>query len=284
MALRQQASLLGNQQPRQIQSLQSGSYLSRFRGRGSEFDEVRPYQAGDDTRDIDWRVSARTGRTYTKQYREERECPVLIALDLRRPMFFGTRQRFKSTLAIHLAGLLGWWAEQRGDRIGVTLFNEQQHHECRPRRGQKAMLHLIQLLIQHQLPDTSQATASLSDAVLRLIRISKTGTRIYLISDFHDLDDQTLSRLQQLVRHNELVCLFVHDPLESDLPGHGHYTISDGQHRLALSCNDSLQQHFKQQFSQRQQRLQELARNRNIQLLELRTDQDPLAVLRRALR
>ncbi len=272
LKLRQQAKLLLKQKPRQIRSAQSGGYLSRFRGRGSEFDEVRPYQPGDDTRNIDWRVSARSGGTFSKVFREERECPILIALDLRRPMHFGSRVTFKSLQAMQTATLLAWLGEHRGDRIGLSLFNERLHHELRPKRGQKAVLHLINMLLDNQTPCSEQSHNGLENEILRLQSIVKTGSRLYIISDFHDLNEQCIQRLRGLSRHNEVVCIFIYDPLESQLPKRGHYTISNGQQRLTLSSSDQLANDFHQQFEQRQQRLQELAQSQVIKFISIATN------------
>lgn len=280
LALRHPARLLTSQKPRQIRSAQAGGYLSRFRGRGSEFDEVRPYQPGDDTRDIDWRVSARSGRTYTKLFREERECPILIALDLRRPMHFGSRVTFKSLQAIQAATLLAWLGEHRGDRIGLSLFNESGHHELRPKRGQKAVLHVINLLLDNQLMSEANAVSSLEHELIRLQAIAKSGSRLFLLSDFHDLTPAAIQRMRALSRHNELVCLFLHDPLESQLPQRGAYTVSDGQQRLTVVSNQGLANQFQQRFAERQERLQELAQSGVIRLLPLATDDDLVESLR----
>ena len=104
--------------PRASQALMAGNVRTRYKGRGMSFAEVRPYQAGDDIRCIDWRVTARTGKTHTKVYREERERPVLLWVDYRKPMFFGTRNSFKSVVAAKTAALLAWSTAQHGDRLG----------------------------------------------------------------------------------------------------------------------------------------------------------------------
>ncbi len=280
LALRHPATLLVNQKPRQIRSAQAGSYLSRFRGRGSEFDEYRPYQPGDEIRDIDWRVSARSGRTYTKLFREERECPILLALDLRRPMHFGSRTTFKSLQAIRAAVLLAWLGEHRGDRVGLSLFNESGHHELRPKRGQKAVLHLINHLLDHQTPSQTEKPETLEKELLRLQAIAKTGSRIYLLSDFHDLDDLAIQRLRGLARHSEVVCLFCYDPLESQLPDHGTYTVTNGKQRLTLVSDKNIASDFQQRFAQRQQTLQELAQTNAIKLLPIATNDQLVDKLR----
>ena len=133
-------------QPRQVRALTSGAYLSPFKGRGMEFDEVRPYMQGDDVRSIDWRVTARSGKPHTKLFREERERAVLLWIDLRAAMFFATRGAFKAVRAAQAAALLGWSALHNGDRLGALIFNEQHHDELRPKRGQPPFMHVLRRL------------------------------------------------------------------------------------------------------------------------------------------
>ena len=108
-----------------VNSLQTGAYVSHFRGRGMEFDESRPYQPGDDPRSIDWRVTARSTEAYTKLFREERERPVLVVVDLSSSMHFATRGAYKSVVASRAAALLSWAAHHRGDRLGGLIFRRQ---------------------------------------------------------------------------------------------------------------------------------------------------------------
>ncbi|HEY6130551.1 MAG TPA: DUF58 domain-containing protein, partial [Halioglobus sp.] len=112
----------------------AGPIKSNFRGRGIDFEEVRSYQPGDDIRTIDWRVTARTGSAHTKLFREERERPVMVVIDQRGSMFFGSTHCFKSVLAAQLASLLAWSALHGGDRVGGLVFNDEGHQEIRPRR------------------------------------------------------------------------------------------------------------------------------------------------------
>ena len=126
-----------------VRSLQTGAYVSHFRGRGMEFDESRPYQPGDDPRSIDWRVTARSTTAYTKLFREERERPVLIMVDLRSNMHFATRGCFKSVSASRAAALLSWAAHHRGDRLGGLIFGDTMHRELKPRLGRQAALRYL---------------------------------------------------------------------------------------------------------------------------------------------
>ena len=120
-----------------------GPYLTKLKGRGMEFAEARSYQYGDDVRHIDWRVTARTGTTHTKLFREERERPVMLVLDLSRRMFFGTRQRLKSVQAARIAALTGWRALLRGDRVGGVIYSEEMHREYKPRSDRRHFLRLL---------------------------------------------------------------------------------------------------------------------------------------------
>ena len=131
-----------------LHSKMSGNYLARSKGRGMEFDEVRHYQNGDDIRAIDWRVTARTGKTHTKLFKEEVERPVLIATDLSENMLFGSQLLFKSVQAAHLASLVAWHAKSRGDRVGGIVFNQHYHAELKPRSRLQGVLHYLHILSQ----------------------------------------------------------------------------------------------------------------------------------------
>lgn len=205
-----------------------GAYLSALRGRGMEYDESRPYQAGDDIRTLDWRVTARSGKPHTKLFREERERPVYICCDLGRAMRFATQGAFKSVVAARAAALIAWKAQQSGDRIGGVIFNEDAHLEIPPARGKAAVARLLKGLTsqgsyrkleqstrgapsqnktgsgnmsQGKMPQgqTSQgkvfegrtaqpASYTLNNALERLERLVKPGSLIFVISDFRQLN------------------------------------------------------------------------------------------------
>ena len=131
----------------------SGGHLSPYKGRGVEFDESRLYQPGDDLRTIDWRVTARTGKPHTKVFREERNRPVFVWLDLRRPMLFATRGAYKGVRAAEIAALIAWSAVANGDRLGGLVFTETEHHELRPALGMRAALRLFQKISAESLWD-----------------------------------------------------------------------------------------------------------------------------------
>src|SRR5690606_13561386 len=136
-----------------VRVVTSGAHLSPYKGRGIEFDESRPYQPGDDLRTIDWRVTARTGKPHTKIFREERNRPVIVWLDLRKPMLFATRGAYKAVRAAELAMLVGWSAIANGDRLGGLVFAEGAHHELRPALGGRAALRFAQAVATPSLWD-----------------------------------------------------------------------------------------------------------------------------------
>ena len=287
--LNQQASQLPLKSKR-IHSRLSGNYTSTFKGRGMEFDEARPYQPGDDIRSIDWRVTARTGKTHTKLYREERERPVLIWLDLRKPMFFASQGMFKSVLAAKAAALLAWSSSQHSDRLGGLIFSEQQHTELRPQRGKAATLHFLKRIAEHTAwqneSNTNQTTPtqSANQALDRLRRVAKPGSLIFLISDFRNLNDHTESSLAKISKHNDLVMLFINDPLEQNLPPAGFYKLTDGVNDLTINTHgkDSRQQ-YQQRFQTHQQYLKDCCNKLGIFYINLSTDSPLLESLQQGL-
>ncbi|HUY02057.1 MAG TPA: DUF58 domain-containing protein [Rhodocyclaceae bacterium] len=267
----------------------SGGYHSPFKGRGMEFDEVRPYMQGDDVRILDWRVTARTGRPHTKLFREERERAVLLWVDLRRPMFFATRGAFKAVRAAQAAALFGWSAVRQGDRLGALLCSEQTHIELRPKRGKPALLHLLRRIAEHdawqtRVPahDPGAGAEALNQSLARLRRVAQPGSLIVLLSDFSHLNGQGSAHLVQLARHSDLILVDIHDPLEAELPPPGRYRVGDGEAYLTLATEDPhYRQRYRQRFAARQEQLQQLCRRHGMTLLPLSTAEEALGALQR---
>lgn len=254
-------------------SRMSGNYLARSKGRGMEFDEVRHYQTGDDIRTIDWRVTARTGKTHTKLFREEIERPVLIATDLSSNMFFGSQLLFKSIQACHIAALVAWHAKARGDRLGGIVFNENHHLECKPRSRKQGVLHYLHNLIElHQQGITQQfepgqtpnstnednnGLTPFEANCARIRQLASPGSLVYLITDGFNLNEESVRHLAHISRHCELIVCQVYDPLEHQLPNSSsllNVALTDGQSRQTLTLGDSASakayaQHAKSQLT-----------------------------------
>ena len=198
----------------------SGNYLANIKGRGMEFAEVRHYQAGDDVRSIDWAVTARTGKTHTKLFQEEKERPVFLLVDVSDSMVFGSQLVFKSVQACHLAALLSWQAKQRNDRLGGIVFNQQDVAELKPTsrsKGLMAFLHQTQTLCKKAAFKTQQKQP-LQEQLKRLSHLVQTGSQVHLISDFSQLDEACYKLINLIRRHNQVTIWQISDPIESHLP------------------------------------------------------------------
>ncbi len=241
----EKSSLINLAASKNLHGQLSGNYLARSKGRGMEFDEVRHYQNGDDIRAIDWRVTARTGKTYTKLFREEIERPVLIATDLSTSMQFGSQLLFKAVQAAHLAALLAWHAKKRGDRVGGIVFNQQQHIELKPRSRKTGVLHYLHALQKIQQQKFAQSsvisTATFEQNCARLRQLARPGSLVYLITDAQQLNPKAIRHLSQISRHCELLVCRISDPLEHQLPESHHHVnvvITNGQQRQQLTLGN----------------------------------------------
>ena len=208
---------------------------SRFRGRGMEFSESRIYLPGDDVRSIDWRVTARTGHTHTKLFREERERPVLFVVDLGARMRFGTRRAFKSVVAAEAASLLAWAAVANGDRAGGLVFAGERAVESRVAGGRRGAFGLIRALVEIEHDERARdAGDGIGDALARARRVARPGTLVVVISDFGGPRDPAGQQFARLREHNDLLCVWIHDRLESTPPPPARYPVGDGRRTAVL--------------------------------------------------
>jgi len=275
-----------------------GSHISRFRGRGMDYQESRVYQAGDDIRSMDWRVTARAGKPHTKLYQEERERPVVLCVDFNPGMFFGSTTALKSVVAAKTAALLAWAAAQRGDRVGGLLFNGE-HHELAPKTGKRGALNLIRQLVKFADPHRGLASPHhairLNDELQRLRRIARPGSLVFLISDFYAINDETSRHLQRLRQHCDMVAIQVVDPLEMNAPPSGRYGVVDSMSDKAAGNTQGKPQkgildtrskkghdHYTQFFAQHHKAVKELMRQHMIPLIQLSTDDECANSLQKA--
>jgi uncharacterized protein (DUF58 family) len=265
-----------------IRSGQSGGYVSRFKGRGMEFEEARIYQPGDDIRSIDWRVTARTGTTHTKVFREERERPVFISVDNRPAMHFATRGVFKSVLAAKLAGLLAWAAQHHGDRIGGQIFTGNVCRELKPKNGKHAVLQFLNAIVcESEQANKAVATITLEKVLARLMQHARPGSLVYIVSDFRGINDQVETYLAKLAKHCEVVLIFVYDPLESHLPEKGRYRFTDDMRDVVIDTGDQQRLlKYQQHFNERLQQLEQITKKLGLAFIQCSTTDDPIQRLR----
>ncbi len=260
----------------------AGNHQSRFRGRGMDYQESRVYQAGDDIRSMDWRVTARAGKPHTKLYQEERERPVVLLVDFSSSLFFGSVKVLKSVVAAQVAALLGWATVKKGDRLGALLINGK-HRELPPKMGKRGVLNLIRELVAFSDPNQGLAARADSHHLLeelqRLRRITRPGSLIFMISDFYAITaenrDEFQRHLLRLRQHNDLVAIHIMDPLEQSAPPPGRYAVTDGQRDGILDTRSKkVQAHYQNWFQQHHARIRELMQKNRIPLLTVSTADD----------
>ena len=255
VGLRERAAGLSLDAHRSNRGGRAGVRVSRLRGRGMEYSESRVYLPGDDIRSIDWRVTARTGRVHTKLFHEERDRPVLFVVDFGEHMRFGTRRAFKSVVAAEAASLLAWTAVANGDRVGGLAFAGGRTAESRIEGGRHGVLALFRILAGFQdgagesmdrtetgdrtAAGDRTATGGIEAALSRARRVARPGTLIIVVSDFSGLRDPTVQQLAKLREHNDLLCVWVYDRLESAPPPPARYPIGDGRRTTVLDTRSS---------------------------------------------
>ena len=264
--------------PRQpIHSLLSGQKASRLRGRGLNFEEIRAYLPGDDIRSIDWKVTARTGKPHTRIYSEERDRPVLLIVDQRRNMFFGSRVAMKSVIAAEAAALAAWRVVSVGDRVGALVFNDNDAVEIRPHRSSKTVARIFEAIIQknHALKADSTSVFNpdrLNEVLARAGRLTTHDALICLISDIDGANAETKRLITRLGAHNDILVALVYDPLEAALPSLGNLVVSDGDWQVEIdSADERLRRRFAKDFEERLAAARQFLLQRDVPILPLHT-------------
>jgi uncharacterized protein (DUF58 family) len=254
---------------RLVEDLFSGGTESVFKGRGVEFEEVRPYVPGDEVRDIDWNVTARLGMPYVKRFVEERELTVMLVVDVSRSMLFGTRGLEKRELAAELCALLGFAAVRQNDRVGIALVSDQVEHYVAPARGRTHLLRILRDVLDH----VPARGTRLGNAARLLTRTLKRRSLVFWISDFDDRLDAQDWRV--MAGRHELTALAVRDPADEQLPRAGWAMLEDletGKRRLVDTGSESLRRVYAHSARERR-RAAEAALGRALcPVVEIRTD------------
>lgn len=205
-----------------VSSILGGKHASKLRGRGLDFEEVRLYSKGDDIRNIDWKVTARTKQTHTRVFSEEKEKPALIIVDQSKSMFFGSQVRTKSVVAAELAATLAFQVLKQGDRVGGIVFADEDTDYILPKRDRKNILRFLEKIVQrnqelsHSKPIDFEP--SLKDAIAKIRNIITHDYLVVIISDFHRYSPEVVKYMKQIAQHNDLLVAKVFDPMEREIP------------------------------------------------------------------
>jgi uncharacterized protein (DUF58 family) len=281
-------------------SVLAGRHQSRFRGRGLNFEELRHYHKGDDIRTLDWRVTLRTGKPHVRAYSEEKDHKIILCVDQSQSLFFASLDTMKSVAAAHIAALSAWRVIADNDRVGALIFNDHQHQWFEPQRSQHHVLRLLQTISQynqqlsaqtphlsetHSLAPTHAAqTTALLTAITRLNRTQPKDCVFVFISDFQHTDDACIEQLKRLQRHNDVLCVWVADPMEKQLPESGRFIASDGELQLEVDATDQrLFTGFSQSFTDKHTSLSDLLARKKLPLIEVDTSGNHLHQFRTAL-
>jgi uncharacterized protein (DUF58 family) len=234
-----------------VKSLLAGKYGSKLRGRGLNFEEIRQYRPGDDIRNMDWKVTARTGKPHTRVYTEERDRPVIAIVDQRLSMFFGSQVNMKSVTAAQIAAISLWKAMQDHDRVGAYVFNDTEVKTIRPHRSQKNMTTILSHLVgfnQQLATDAPRSgTAEMLNKVLKMVLRQKSHDYLYIvISDFWGVTSDSYRFVKQIAKNNDLLLFLTHDPIAKKMSDSGIVKITDGSGKMVEV--DSSYERIQQQF------------------------------------
>jgi uncharacterized protein (DUF58 family) len=252
----------------------AGEYHSVFRGRGMEFNEVRPYLSGDEVRTIDWNVTARMGQPYVKQYVEERELTVMLMVDASGSGDFASEGRFKRELAAELAAVLSFSATTNRDKVGLMIFTDKVELYIPPRQGRSHVLRLIHELLAFQPEGTGTDLKLALDAMNQIL---KRRSVIFLVSDFFDDAERYRKSLFMTNRKHDVIAVDLHDPLETDIADVGMLALEDAESG-DLIWVDTSDPVWRQVFARRTAAFETAKRQAlagaGVDRVEIRTDQD----------
>ncbi|WP_136807013.1 DUF58 domain-containing protein [Desulfosediminicola flagellatus] len=273
--------------PRQpITSLLSGRHASRLRGRGLAFEELRQYQQGDDIRTIDWRATARLRSPHVRVYTEERERPVIVVVDQRRSMFFGSQRAMKSVVAAEIAALAAWRTLAVNDRVGGIVFNDNEIIELVPHRSQSRVLRLLHevvrlnTLLVDQPDEPAAVTVTLNDALNAALRRATHDHLVVIISDLDGADETTKKLATGLAAHNDVLVVGIYDPLGADLHIHPGMTAVDRDVTYELPTGSAFTDSFQKAFTDRLDLWMEIFRNLRVPVIPISAALSPVDQLR----
>ena len=257
---------------RTVNDVLAGQYHSVFKGRGMVFDEVRPYQPGDDIRVIDWNVTARMNDLYVKQFIEERELTVMLLVDASGSQAFGTRRRLKSEMAAEITGLLAFSAIKNNDRVGLVIFTDRVERFVPPKKGVKHVLRVIGEVLGF---DPAHRGTDIPGALQFLSRVTKRQSVAFLLSDFMSSEHEAALKIAQ--RRHDLVPLVMTDPMERELPNLGVAAFEDaetGEMILFDTGSFRARRLYSERVGQAREQQRKMFKKLKLDAVELSTEQD----------
>jgi uncharacterized protein (DUF58 family) len=260
-----------------VSNIFGGEYHSAFKGTGMDFAEVRPYQFGDDVRNIDWNVSARYPETFIKVFEEEREQTVILAVDVSGSEDFASASAFKREIAAEICAVVAFSAIQNNDKVGLLLFSDQIELFVPPKKGRKHVLRLIRDLFAHEQQSTG---TDLKVALNHLVHVLHRRSIVMLMSDF--MDDGFEPALRAVARRHDTIAVHLTDPVESELPEVGLMEVTDAEtgERILIDTSDvTVRNLYEEEARSREAALTKMFRRLRVDAIRIITDEgyvDPL--------
>lgn len=235
-----------------VRSIMGGKHASKLRGRGLDFEEVRNYVPGDDIRNIDWKVTARTQKTHSRVFSEEKEKPALILVDQSKSMFFGSEKRTKSVVAAQLAALAAFRVLKEGDRVGGIVFADNGVDIIYPKRDRKNILRFLERIVarNRELKDSKPVVfeQALKETLTKTKNIVTHDFLILIISDFHRYSPEVVRFISRLAQHNDVLLAKIVDPMEREIP-EATLVAGDAEKQLILDGEDKkIRQKYQSDF------------------------------------
>ena len=260
----------------------AGKYHTAFRGRGMSFSELREYRAGDDVRDIDWNVTARSSKPHIKIYEEERELTMMLLVDVSGSRMFGSTERMKKNVITEIAAVLAFSAAQNNDKVGCIFFSDKVEKFIPPKKGKSHILMIIRELISFE-PESSRT--AISEAVRYLTNVNKKRCTTFILSDFMNAprDKAPLEDALKIAgSKHDLVGIRVYDRREAELPDVGIVELQDAETggKVWLDTSSrSVREHYARSWEERNEAINELLRRNRIDTAMISTDGDYVAEL-----
>jgi uncharacterized protein (DUF58 family) len=255
-----------------VQDVLAGEYHSAFKGRGMEFSEVKEYTIGDDVRNIDWNVTARTGKPFVKHFEEERELTMMLVVDVSASGRFASNDRYKRELAAELCAILTFSASRNNDKTGLILFSDDIEKFIPARKGSKHVLRVIRELLYFE--PVSKKT-NIAAALEFLNKTSKRKATVFVVSDFMDTGFETAMRV--VAKKHDVIAIRMQDPVEQSLPVAGWVDFEDletGQTYVVNTAGRSFKEAYRSHWERNNRLLLEAYKNAGIDHIDITTGQD----------
>jgi len=269
-------------------SILSGRHSSKLRGRGMDFLELKAYVQGDETKNIDWRATRRSNKTYVRVFNEERDRCVYVVLSQQSNMFFGSQGSFKSVQAARLASVVVHTVLHSNDRVGAVLFDDEEVLHFKASKSKKTSMNFLkeierlnnELLLKNKTPNPKMFNKALDFLMTQL----KHDDLVIIIGDASGLDEEAKQKLTHLSIHNDIIGAVVYDPMEKELPTAGTLLFRFYKAFIEINSNDNnFKMRYNQLYNKRLQELEDVSLMHKIPLLKIATDKDLLLQLNRQL-